>query len=85
MNDRRSHRVTWHAVKRLGSLHLLAMLNGQEVFLLNKTIIDALDNEGLLKQVEAHEWYDPVQDPEIIFRGEVIRNPQRHALKVNKF
>lgn len=79
------NKVSWHAVKRTGTLHLLAMINGKEVFVLNKTIIDALSNEELLQQVEDHDWYDSAQDPEILFRGEVIRNPERHALKVNKF
>jgi len=79
------NKVTWHSVKRMGSFQLLAMINGKEVFMLNKTIVDALSNEELLQEVEKNDWYDSVQDPEIIFRGEVVRNPQRHALKTNQF
>lgn len=77
--------VTWHAVKQDDEFALIAMAGDKQLCKLTKSVIDKLSNEQLLQKVEIHEWYDSSQDKEIIFRGEVVRNPQRHALKTNMF
>ena len=77
--------VTFHAVKRMGIFALVVLQDEVEVFVISKRLIDKLSNEELLQEVENLPWYLPIQDKEIIFRGEVVRNPERHAMKMNQF
>jgi len=75
-------KVTWHAISRNKTFSLIAMQEGEKLRVIPKSIIDLVSNDGLLRLIEVEKWYDASQDPEIIFRGEVVRNPGRHALKV---
>lgn len=75
--------VTWHSVGRGGNFFLVAMEGEKEVFVMRQAALKNLTNVELVKIIRKKDFYSEEQDPAIIWRGEITRNPEAYAMKWN--
>ena len=62
----------------------LASYNGDQILtVVDKRILQMLDNQQTLDIFRSQPYYTPAHDPEILFRAEVVRHPEKHALRAN--